>query len=66
MCSLLRTVKPSACSDSLAISRSTVLNVAFAGLTSATVSPAASRFGLIAVGADAVGASVQGRFSPGL
>src|SRR5258708_7744950 len=53
MCVLSRTLKPSAPSDSFAISRSTVLNVAFAGLTSATVSPGASRFGLIVAGAAA-------------
>src|ERR1700752_3676010 len=53
MCSLRRTLKPSASSDSRAIARSTLLHVALAGLTSATVSPGASRFGLIGEGAAA-------------
>src|SRR5260221_1682686 len=65
MCVLSRTLKPSAPSDSFAISRSTVLNVAFAGLTSATVSPGASRFGLIAAGAAAAHTRGAGSWAAG-
>src|SRR5687768_11750161 len=53
MCSPWRTLNPSASRDSRAICRSMLLNVALAGLTSATVSPAASRFGLTTAGAAA-------------